>query len=181
MTCKSHLVEFGKQLRSFRTEKQLSLRELAKRAAMHHPNIAAIEAGRLAVGEDTASRLARALMLSASEKERLVLSLVTPKPRPSEGSFPKTLGLILGSQLRMAGIDPGRLTEFIRYDHPAGFEGCSPFTLWVGIEKGCKLSSSDLGNAAAQVLRKKRKGFVLLVIARINGTLTVLSAEREAG
>lgn len=160
--------------------RQLSLRELAERATMHHPNIAAIEAGRLPVGETTARRLAHALVLSAEEESQLVLMLVKPKTNASRGSFPSTLGIVLGAQLRMAGMDPGNLIEFFRYEHPAPFDTGDPFTLWIAVEKGCKLNHENVIKKLMAILRKKRGDFILLFVARKNGTVTLISIKNDA-
>ena len=108
---------FGNFLREVRANKNLTLRDLARRSGVPFPNISAIECGRLGAGRIVARKLAAGLGLRGSNKEQFLdhAAFTNSRDRLSKEhlGYPGVVANLLPGMLRRLGIEAHEIVRTV--------------------------------------------------------------------
>ncbi|MEQ1859386.1 MAG: helix-turn-helix transcriptional regulator [Chthoniobacteraceae bacterium] len=97
----------AEQLSKLRTDKRLTIRELADRADVSHAVIAGLQSGKRIIGELQARKIGTALGLHGEALEQFILTAIdecTEKLLQESQSYPAELLNLIARQLKQAGI-----------------------------------------------------------------------------
>jgi len=121
--------EFGKLLKAVRNDRGFTLRQLAESAGMRHPNIAALESGRLSAGPEISEKLANTLHLRDTHKKEFLMQAANTRQNPflkELAGCPAIIANLLGGYMLRKKIDPNRITNFACLQLPSLFPHMSP-------------------------------------------------------
>ncbi len=171
--------EFGKLLKTARNARGFTLRQLAESAGMRHPNISALEAGRLSAGPEVVERLANALDLKNAQRQEFCLWAATTRKNPmlrELASCPPVIANLLAAYLQGKMINPNRITGFARFELPAIFEDSyASHGIWLAWMDTKAPASIALKRELCAYLKQHPEQEALLVILLPKGRQFVLT------